>query len=40
MNKKPIADIANANKLLIVIIHADAMNYYDRVAHLFVSLSV
>ena len=39
LNKKLIADIANAKKLLIVIIHTDAINYHNRVLHSFTSLS-
>ena len=38
LDKKLIADIANVRKLLTIIIYADAMNCYDRVAHPFASL--
>ena len=38
LNKKPIIDIANVKKVLIVTIHIDAINYYDRVIHPFTSL--
>ena len=38
LNKKLIADIANARKHPMITIYTDATNYYDRVAHLFASL--
>ena len=39
LNKKLIGDIVNARKRLMVTVYADTTNYYDRVAHLFASLS-
>jgi len=39
LNKKLITDIASAKKVSIVIIHADEINYSNRVVHPFTSLS-
>ena len=38
LNEKLIANIANVRKVPTIMICVDAMNYYDRVAHLFASL--
>ena len=39
INKKLMADTANQTKLLYAIISANTLNYFDRVAHPFASLT-
>ena len=38
LNRKLLVDTANIQKRPIVTIHVDIINYYNRVAHLFVSM--
>ena len=40
LDKKLILDVANAQKLLMILIYADATNYYHRVVYHFLSICI